>query len=69
VEVVRDRDFVGGRTGKVFRLKLHDKLRAFAFGQGAPIVLGIPKVRVPLPVAHTLTALVFRSHQRIPKSA
>ena len=58
VEVVRDRDFVGGRTGKaVFRLNLHDKLRAFAFGQGAPIVLGIPKVRVPLAVAHTLTAL------------
>jgi hypothetical protein len=34
VEVVLDRDFVGGRTGKaVFRLNLHDKLRAFAFGQ------------------------------------
>jgi predicted Fe-S protein YdhL (DUF1289 family) len=39
------------------RLQLHDKLRAFAFGQSGIIVLGLPKVRVALPVAHALTLL------------
>jgi hypothetical protein len=40
-----------------FRLRLHDKLRAFSFGGEGPIVLGLPKVRSTLAVAKSLTAL------------
>jgi predicted Fe-S protein YdhL (DUF1289 family) len=40
-----------------FRLRLHDKLRAFAFADDGPIVLGLPKVRSTLAVARTFTAL------------
>ncbi|MGV1013635.1 MAG: DUF1289 domain-containing protein [Methyloceanibacter sp.] len=58
IEIARDCDLVTGRTSKAtFRLRLHDKLRAFGFGPGAPIVLGLPKTRVTLPVADTLTSL------------
>ena len=40
-----------------FRLRLHDKLRAFSFAGEGPIVLGLPKVRITLQVAKSLTAL------------
>jgi predicted Fe-S protein YdhL (DUF1289 family) len=58
VALARGPDFVMGRTSKaVFLLRFHEKLRAFAFGQAAPIVLGFPKARMTLPVADTLTFL------------
>ena len=41
----------------LFRLRIHDKMRAFAFAGDGPIVLGLPKVRSALPVAKTFTAL------------
>jgi predicted Fe-S protein YdhL (DUF1289 family) len=40
-----------------FRLRLNDKVRAFSFAGGGPIVLGLPKARSTLPVAKSLTAL------------
>jgi len=40
-----------------FRLRLHDKLRAFSFASAGPIVLGLPKVRSTLAVAQSLAAL------------
>jgi predicted Fe-S protein YdhL (DUF1289 family) len=40
-----------------FRLRFHDKVRAFSFAGEGPIVLGLPKVRSTLPVAKSLTAL------------
>jgi predicted Fe-S protein YdhL (DUF1289 family) len=36
-----------GRTETAsFRLKAHEKMRAFAFEEGGPVVLAIPKVRI-----------------------
>lgn len=36
-----------GRTGAAsFRLSGHEKMRAFAFEEGGPIVLGLPKARI-----------------------
>lgn len=40
-----------------FRVRLHDKLRAFTFSNDGPIVLALPKARAALPVADTLTSL------------
>lgn len=40
-----------------FSLTLHDKLRAFAFASDGPIVLGLPKTRLALPSAATLTEI------------
>lgn len=34
-----------------FRIEIHDKLRAFEFGPGGPVVLGLPKGRGTLPVS------------------
>ncbi|MDA7949596.1 MAG: DUF1289 domain-containing protein [Hyphomicrobiaceae bacterium] len=48
---------IGRAKNASFRLKLHDKLRAFSFGDGQPIVLGLPKARSTLPVAETVTSL------------
>lgn len=58
LEVTVTDEHVEARAGDAqFRLRLHDKLRAFAFAGEGPIVLGLPKVRSTLPVAHCLTAL------------
>ena len=58
VRLARGPDAVFGRAAKAaFRLRLHEKLRAFAFGKTGPIVLGLPKARIVLPVADTLTLL------------
>ena len=58
VKLARGPDAVFGRAGKAaFRLRLHEKLRAFAFGKTGPIVLGLPKAHIVLPVAATLTLL------------
>jgi predicted Fe-S protein YdhL (DUF1289 family) len=51
-------DFVVGQTGTAsFRLRHHDKLRAFAIGQGGPIVLGFPKARLALATSAVFTKL------------
>jgi predicted Fe-S protein YdhL (DUF1289 family) len=58
VELSRGPDAVFARAAKAaFRLRLHEKLRAFAFGRTGPIVLGLPKARIVLPIAATLTLL------------
>lgn len=58
VEVTREADQIVGRLPEAaFRLRLHDKLRAFAFGGDGPIVLGWPKARGAMPRATTFTAL------------
>lgn len=40
-----------------FRLRLQEKLRAFAFDGNGPVVLGLPKRRAVLPMAETFTPL------------
>ena len=40
-----------------FRLRLHEKLRAFAFDGNGPVVLGLPKRCAVLPLAETFTPL------------
>lgn len=58
IRVARGPDAVFGRAAKAaFRLRLHEKLRAFAFGRSGPVVLGLPKTRIVLPIAGTLTLL------------
>jgi len=57
-EARRDADALMCRApAAVLRLTLHDKLRAFEFGRGGPVVLGWPKARGALPVANALTPL------------
>jgi predicted Fe-S protein YdhL (DUF1289 family) len=51
-------DVVLGRASDaLFRLRLHDRLRAFTFAEDGPLVLGLPKVRLTLPIARTFTVL------------
>ena len=58
VKLARGPDAVFGRAAKAaFRLRYHEKLRAFSFGKAGPIVLGLPKARIVLPIADTLTLL------------
>jgi len=40
-----------------FRLRLHDRLRAYSFGESSPIVLGIPRIRIRLATGSVMTAL------------
>lgn len=40
-----EQEIVAGSEDGSFRLTLHDKTRAFEFGQGGPVVLGLPKAR------------------------
>jgi len=47
---------IGRAENALFRLCIHDRMRAFAFANGA-IVLGLPKGRVTLPTASLFTAL------------
>ena len=58
VKASREGDFVFGLTKKaVLRLALHERLRAFAFGEATPIVLGVAKARVEFSVSESMTAL------------
>jgi predicted Fe-S protein YdhL (DUF1289 family) len=41
----------------LFRLRAHDRLRAFTFAEHGPVVLGVPKGRVTLATARTFTVL------------
>lgn len=51
-------DVIFGRApDALFRLRLHDQLRAFAFAEDGLVVLGLPKERLCLPVARTFTVL------------
>jgi hypothetical protein len=57
-EVTVADDRIEARGGDArFRLRLHDKLRAFAFAGDGPIVLGLPRVRSTLAVARSFAAL------------
>lgn len=40
-----------------FRIEVHDKLRAFEFGAGGPVVLGLPKARGALAAASSFVGL------------
>ncbi len=58
VAVERSGAAVVARAGDAaFRLDVQDKLRAFAFGNDGPIVLGLPKARGALPATATFTPL------------
>jgi predicted Fe-S protein YdhL (DUF1289 family) len=48
---------IGRAPDALFRLRVHDKLRAFTFAEDGPVVLGLPKARLTLPVASALTVL------------
>ncbi len=45
------------RPDAAFRLRVNEKVRAFAFADGGPIVLGLPKARAELPSAAVLKSL------------
>lgn len=58
VRVERDGLIVTARASDaVFRLEVTDKVRAFEFGAGGPIVLGLPKARGSLNAATAFTPL------------
>jgi hypothetical protein len=59
---LEDGQLVGRTPTAAFRLRAHDKLRAFAFGESGPIVLGMPKARVTLNAATSFTALGSDHH-------
>ena len=48
---------VGRASDACFRLEVQDKLRAFEFGPGGPIVLGLPKARGSLQAEASFTPL------------
>jgi predicted Fe-S protein YdhL (DUF1289 family) len=54
---VTDEEIIARAADARFRVRLHDKLRAFTFGNDGPIVLALPKARAALPVVETLTSL------------
>jgi len=48
---------LGRATDAFFRLRLHERLRAFSFAEDGPVVLGLPKAHLDLPIASTFTEL------------
>jgi predicted Fe-S protein YdhL (DUF1289 family) len=54
---LKDEVILGRAPDALFRLRVHDRLRAFTFTGGSPVVLALPKGRVTLPIARTFTAL------------
>jgi predicted Fe-S protein YdhL (DUF1289 family) len=54
---LRDDVVLGRASDALFRLRVHDRLRAFTFAENGPFVLGVPKGRVTLPIVRTFTAL------------
>jgi predicted Fe-S protein YdhL (DUF1289 family) len=54
---LRDDVVLGRASDSRFRLRVHDRLRAFTFAGDGPVVLGVPKGRVTLPIACTFAAL------------
>jgi predicted Fe-S protein YdhL (DUF1289 family) len=58
IEVSQSEEEITARGADAqFRLRLHDKLRAFAIGNDGPIVLTLPRGRASLPKADILTSL------------
>ncbi|MBS0231964.1 MAG: DUF1289 domain-containing protein [Proteobacteria bacterium] len=45
------------RADAAFRLAINEKVRAFAFAEGAPIVLGLPRGRAAMPSSASLQSL------------
>ena len=54
---VEDETVTASMPNARLRLKLHEKLRAFAFDGDGPVVLGLPKRRAVLPLAETFMPL------------
>lgn len=54
---VREGLILGRASDSFFRLRVHDRLRAFTFAEDSPVVLGLPKARLTLPIARTFTEL------------
>jgi len=54
---LRDDVILGRAPDAFFRLRMHDRLRAFTFADEGPVVLGLPKGRVTLPAARAFTVL------------
>ena len=50
-------DVIGGTGTARFRLRRHEKLRAFAFNQSGPMVLALPKARLSRSTADVFTML------------
>jgi predicted Fe-S protein YdhL (DUF1289 family) len=48
---------LGRAADGLFRVRVHDRLRAFTFAGDGPVVLGLPKGRVTLPMARTFTVI------------
>jgi predicted Fe-S protein YdhL (DUF1289 family) len=55
-ELIND-GILGRAPDALFRLRLHDRLRAFTFAADGPVVLGLPKGRITLPIARTFTVI------------
>jgi predicted Fe-S protein YdhL (DUF1289 family) len=54
---LREGLILGRASDALFRLRVHDRLRAFTFPGDSPVVLGLPKARLTLPIACTFTEL------------
>jgi hypothetical protein len=58
IEIEELDDAVGARGPEAsFRLRLNDKVRAFALAKDGPVVLGLPKARAAVPSCRTIAAL------------
>jgi predicted Fe-S protein YdhL (DUF1289 family) len=58
IEIKNARDAVIARSAEAaFRLQINDKVRAFAFAEDGPIVLGLPNGRAAMPLCTALSAL------------
>ena len=57
VATVDSQSLVGHAHDALFRLRVHDKLRAFAFGNDGPFVLGLPKTRIHFSPAQSFVGL------------
>jgi len=53
----RENVVLGRASDAFFRLRVHERLRAFSFTEDGPVVLGLPKAYLDLPIARTFTEL------------
>jgi hypothetical protein len=54
---LKEDKIIGRAPDALLQLRMHDRLRAFAFGEDSPVVLGLPKGQLTLPIAHMFTPL------------
>ena len=54
---VNEDKIIGRACDALLQLRMHGRLRAFAFGEDGPVVLGLPKGHLTLPIAHMFTPL------------